>query len=214
VSHAHDERLALCRLFIKVGPDAPTECAGWTARDLAAHLVVRERRPDAALGVLVPPMAGYGERIRTQLRDGTPYARIVEMVAQGAPAWSPFALPGVDSAANLVEYFTHHEDVRRAQPGWEPRELTPAFERTLWNRLAMARLTLRRAPAGVRLHWSAESRPGGPEQVVKRGAPMVTVSGGPAELMLWTLGRTSVARVAFDGDTEAVERLRAASWGI
>lgn len=214
MSHARDERRALCRLLTEVGPDAPTECAGWTTRDLAAHLVVREHRPDAAVGVLVPPLAGYGERIRTRLRDGTPYARVIEMIAEGAPAWSPFALPGVDSAGNFVEYFVHHEDVRRAQPGWEPRDLTPAVERALWNRLRMARLVLRRAPVGVRLHWSAENRPGGPVQVVKRAAPLVTVSGAPAELTLWALGRTTVANVTFDGDAAAVERLRSASWGL
>ena len=36
---------------------------------------------------------------------------------------SPFALPGVDKLLNTTEYVVHHEDVRRAQPGWEPRAL-------------------------------------------------------------------------------------------
>jgi uncharacterized protein (TIGR03083 family) len=44
---ARAERAALCDLFDEVGPDAPTLCAGWTTRDLAAHLVIRERRADA-----------------------------------------------------------------------------------------------------------------------------------------------------------------------
>jgi len=214
VSHARDERLALCRLLTEVGPDAPTECAGWTARDLAAHLVVRERRPDAAIGIVVPAAADYGERIRTKTRDETPYQRLVEMIVQGPPAWSPFALPGADSAGNLVEYFVHHEDVRRARPGWEPRELTPNLVRTLWNRLRMAKLTLRRAPAGIRLHWADHDRPHGPELVVKQDQPMVTVSGGPGELLLWALGRTSVARVELDGEESAIARLAAANWGI
>lgn len=215
MSHVRDERRGLCRLLIEVGPDAPTECAGWTTRDLAAHLVTRERRPDAAISLAVPPLAGYGERIRTRLRDETPYDRLVGLVAIGPPVWSPFAIPGVDAVGNLVEYFVHHEDVRRAQPGWAPRELPPALTRTLWNRLLMmARLTLRSAPAGVRLRWSDADRPDGPEQVVKQGQPMVTVSGGPGELLLWALGRTSVARVTLDGDDAAVDRLRSASWGI
>ena len=38
--------VALCDLFEEVGPDAPTLCGDWTTRDLAAHLVMRERRPD------------------------------------------------------------------------------------------------------------------------------------------------------------------------
>ena len=214
MSHARDERLALCRLLARTGPDAPTECAGWTTRDLAAHLVVRERRPDAAIGIVVPAAADYGERIRTRTRDETPYERLVEMVAAGPPAWSPFAVPGADAAGNLVEYFVHHEDVRRARPGWEPRALAPDLSRALWNRLRMARMVLRRAPVGVRVRWSDADRPDGPEQVVKPGQPMVTVSGGPAELLLWALGRTAVARVELDGDEAAVGELRAATWGI
>ncbi|MHB1139691.1 MAG: maleylpyruvate isomerase N-terminal domain-containing protein, partial [Microthrixaceae bacterium] len=49
VNHARRERAELCELFEIVGPDVATLCEGWTTRDLAAHLVVRERRPDAAL---------------------------------------------------------------------------------------------------------------------------------------------------------------------
>ena len=37
------ERLALCDLFDELGADAPTLLDGWTARDLAAHIVQRER---------------------------------------------------------------------------------------------------------------------------------------------------------------------------
>ena len=52
LNFAQIERQDLCTLFEDLGPDVPTLCEGWTARDLAAHLVVRERRPDAALGIL------------------------------------------------------------------------------------------------------------------------------------------------------------------
>ena len=43
--YAFAERLALADLMAEVGPDAPTLCGGWTTRDLAAHLLLRERRP-------------------------------------------------------------------------------------------------------------------------------------------------------------------------
>lgn len=55
---ARAERLALCDLFEKVGPDAPTLCGTWLTRDLAAHLIVRERRPDLAVGILIPGLGG------------------------------------------------------------------------------------------------------------------------------------------------------------
>ena len=47
---ASRERAALVTTMRAVGPDAPTLCGDWTTRDLAAHLVLRERRPDAAPG--------------------------------------------------------------------------------------------------------------------------------------------------------------------
>ena len=214
MSHARDERLALCRLLVQVGPDAPTKCAGWTTRDLAAHLVMRERRPDAAIGI-AGPLRGYTEGLRVRTRDGTPYQRLVEMLAQGPPVWTPWgAIPGMDANLNLVEFFVHHEDVRRAGPDWHPRDLVPDLERALWSRLRMARLVLRRAPTGVRLRWSAVSRPDGPAQVAHQAEPMVTVAGSPAELTLWALGRTSVARIEYTGDDAAVTRLRSASWSL
>ena len=40
------ERKALADLLAALGPDAPTLCTGWETRDLAAHIVLRERRPD------------------------------------------------------------------------------------------------------------------------------------------------------------------------
>ena len=38
------ERIKLCDLFDELGPSAPTLIEGWTAHDLAAHIVLRERR--------------------------------------------------------------------------------------------------------------------------------------------------------------------------
>ncbi|MGH3682284.1 MAG: maleylpyruvate isomerase family mycothiol-dependent enzyme, partial [Natronosporangium sp.] len=63
-NYARAERLALCDLLTDLGPDQPTLCAGWTTRDLAAHLVARERRPLAAPGLILRPLAGYTERVR------------------------------------------------------------------------------------------------------------------------------------------------------
>ena len=57
MSVASDERAALCDLLDELGPDQPTLCEGWQTRDLAAHLVVREHRLDAAPGILLPAIA-------------------------------------------------------------------------------------------------------------------------------------------------------------
>ena len=46
-SIAAHERMLLCALAQQLGPDEPTLCAGWTVRDLVAHLLVREGSPAA-----------------------------------------------------------------------------------------------------------------------------------------------------------------------
>ena len=64
---AQRERAALVESLREHGPGAPTLCEEWTARDLAAHLVVRERRLDAAPGILVPQLAGYTELEKVEI---------------------------------------------------------------------------------------------------------------------------------------------------
>jgi hypothetical protein len=44
--------------------------------------------------------------------------------------------------------------------------------------------------------------------------PVVTVTGHPAELMMWALGRTGAARVRLDGTADAVRQLGTARRGV
>jgi uncharacterized protein (TIGR03085 family) len=214
VTHARDERTALCDLLTELGPDQPTLCAGWQTGDLAAHLVLREHRPDAGAGVLGGPLAGYTRRVQDRLRARTPFPRLVELIRTGPPRLSMFALPGMDERANLVEYLVHHEDVRRAQPDWQPREISSEVADELWRRLRLARLLLRRAPVGVELVRADARAAGNGDSRVRITArartPVVTVAGTPAELTLWTMGRTGAADVRMDGSDADVAALR--SW--
>ena len=214
MSYSTDERRALCALLDKTGPDAPTLCEGWTTGDLAAHLVLRERRPDAAAGVAGGPLAGYTARVQQRLKDRIPFADLVRMIRSGPPRLSVMALPGVDERANSVEYFVHHEDVRRGAPGWEPRELSRGEADMLWRRLRLARFMLRKAPVGVELaRDDIEDGDGPAYRITARNAtPAVTVVGSPAELTLWVMGRRTAARVRMDGTEAAVSKLAGASW--
>jgi uncharacterized protein (TIGR03085 family) len=209
VSYSREERLALSDELDAAGPDAPTLCTGWQARDLAAHLVLRERRPDAAAGVLGGPLSGHTERVQRRLGQRLTYTQLIQAFRSGPPRLSAFALPGVDEAANTVEYFVHHEDVRRARPGWEPRDIGSGLSDALWRRLKQSRFFLRRAPVGVELARDSGGEDGGAYRVTVRNArPTVTVVGSPAELTMWVMGRTSAANVTFDGTDEAVAALR------
>lgn len=207
MSFSRDERLALADLLERTGPEAPTLCAGWRTLDLAAHLVVREARPDAAAGVLGGPLAGYTDRVRRRYAEKFGYAALLQIFRNGPSRLSPFALPGVDAAVNTVEYFVHHEDVRRAVPGWEPRDLPRELSDTLWQRLKGARLFLHGAPTGVEL--VRDDGPAPLRLTAKNATPLVTVTGTPAELTLWTMGRTTAANVRLDGPEKAVTELRA-----
>ncbi|GMA85080.1 hypothetical protein GCM10025868_03300 [Angustibacter aerolatus] len=147
--YAQSERQALSDTLLAVGPDQPTECEGWLTRDLATHLVVRDRRPDLQAAMLVPPLRERAERGQEALA-GRPWTDLVEDVRSGPPAWSPLRLGPLDEAINTAEFFVHHEDVRRAQPDWAPRELDPDLERALWSATkVVGRLALRTAPVGV-----------------------------------------------------------------
>jgi len=218
VSYSQDERLALCALLDKSGPDEPTLCEGWTTGDLAAHLVLREHRPDAAAGVAGGPLAGYTARVQQRIRQRIPFPDLVRMIRSGPPRLSVMALPGMDERVNAVEFFVHHEDVRRAAGGWEPRALGSGESDMLWARLRMARFMLRKAPVGVELARddvgpAATNTDGASYRLTARNAtPAVTVVGSPAELTLWVMGRRAAARVRMDGIQAAVTKLAEAAW--
>ncbi|MFB4275000.1 MULTISPECIES: TIGR03085 family metal-binding protein [unclassified Nonomuraea] len=209
MTHARGERAALCDLLDRLGPDAPTLCTGWTTYDLAAHLVLRERRPDAMGGIALKPLAGYTASVQNGLKARHPYPELVGLVRKPGGVYG--LLPALDEAVNTLEYFVHHEDVRRAQPSWEPRELTDDFERLIWKRVsAGARLMLRRSPVGVVLHrLGGGVTLGGP-----RGGSRVEVTGRAAELLMFCFGRQRHARVELTGEPEAVSALRAATLGV
>jgi uncharacterized protein (TIGR03085 family) len=207
---SRSERAALCRLLEQVGPSAPTLCAGWTTSDLAAHLVLRERSP-AAVGIVVPPLAPLAKREMQRLQQRHGYAALVALLRSGPPQWSPYALPGVDAAANTVELFVHHEDVRRAAAARTPRPLPSEVEDTLWKRLTrMGWLVARKLPVGLELDRSDVAA----TKRIRSGDPSVAARGLPSELLLFCLGRQAVAEVELAGDPDAVEQLREAPLGL
>ena len=204
---AQRERAALVETMRTVGPDAPTLCGDWTTRDLAAHLVVREGRLDTTPGIAVPFLAGYTEKVRSQVAQSTDWDALLEKIASGPPLYSPFKI--LDPVANMGEMFIHHEDVRRAQTSWEPRPLDDATVKALGRGLSiMARLTLARAPARVSLRT-----PQGKDLVTLGRGREVTVTGEPQELLLFISGRDAV-RLEFEGDAALVEGVRASRRGL
>ncbi len=207
MSAAQRERRALVATLREVGPRAPTLCEGWNTTDLAAHLVVRERRLDATAGIAVPFLAGHTAKVQDKVARSNSWDALVDQVASGPPIYSPFKL--IDPVANLGEMFIHHEDVRRAVDGWEPRELDASTLGQLRRQLGlMSRMMLSRSPA-----WVTLETPAG-EQIARvgRGDP-VTIKGEPPELLLFVSGRDA-ARLAFEGDPQDVAAVKAAPRGL
>jgi uncharacterized protein (TIGR03085 family) len=212
-SPAAIERAELCELFTKVGEHGATLCEGWDAADLAAHLLVRESRPDALVGLVIPPLRGYTGKLEHSAREKMPFAEIVGRLRSG-PSWrTPLGLPVVKDRGNLHEFFIHHEDVRRAQPGWLVRDLSPEETAELWRLVRMMAPMLLRGVSKTRVTLAT---PDGAERHIGRAdAPdQVTVTGPPGELLLYLSGRQPVAEVKVSGPPAGQAKLAAAPLGM
>ncbi len=207
---ARRERAELCDLFLELGPDQPTLCGDWTTRDLAAHLVVRERRPDAAIGIIVSKAAGYTDKVQSGVAESE-WTDLVDTVRSGPPIWSPTRIEKIDELANTVEFFVHLEDVRRAQPTWEPRPLDDDLTATLYGVLAkMAKRLVKSSPVGIVLEPDDDHEP----IIAKRAEPSVTVRGAVGELVMFVYGRQAHSRVELFGDDDSAAAVTSASFGI
>jgi uncharacterized protein (TIGR03085 family) len=126
------------------------------------------------------------------------YEHVVDMVAAGPPL--PMRM--IDEQLNLMEYFVHVEDIRRAQ-GSAPRSLPGALERALFARLRMMlRLSLVRV-RGIQVDVVAAHG----ERASFGSGPVAQLRGSVGELALWVFDRKSVADVDLTGSPDAAARL-------
>jgi uncharacterized protein (TIGR03085 family) len=203
------ERAHLCDLALQLGQDEPTLCGDWTVKDLVVHLLVREGSP-AAIGITVSQLSGLTDFASRRL-SGREFAVLVERLRNGPPAYSPFRVGKVDAIFNTLEYFVHHEDVRRAQPTWQARELSAREQKLLWKQISVGgKRLVRTAEVGVVLERSdTEER-----VVLKPGEPPVVVRGLPSELVLYVFGRRDQADVELVGRAEDVAALSGTDLGV
>lgn len=205
-SPAASERAALLALMSTLGPSAETLCEGWMTHEMAAHLVARERRPQALPGIvfarLHPVTEFYEHRQATRTYD-----ELLGDLQSGPPLWSAARW---SDAGELAEWYVHHEDVRRpADPS--PRVVSPELDAALWTRLAVfGRVnTLRARGLGISI-----TTPDGRARRVRRGPQEVTVHGTPAELTMWLFGRRGAADVRVEGDAGSVQFAQAVPLGL
>ncbi|MDH6247820.1 TIGR03085 family metal-binding protein [Mycobacterium sp. OTB74] len=206
------ERIALCDLFDQLGSDAPTLIEGWTAHDLAAHLVLRERDPIAGPCMVLPgTFERFAERRRARLAASRDFTWLVTRIRSGPPPGF-FRIGWVRSLANVNEFFVHHEDVRRAN-GLGPRvTLTPDFEAALWHNVHRGSRYLSRRLQGIGLEiaWAGTDQ----RVTVRNADPAARLSGSPGELLLYLFGRQEAAEVEVHGSASAVAIIHDTHFGM
>src|SRR5262245_32052878 len=104
MSVTDDERKEMCDLLDELGPDQPTLCGDWTTNDLIVHLLVRERRPDAAAGIVLKPLEGHMDKVTADLAR-QPFGANVDMFRHGPPWWTIWAVPKLGDRLNLFELY-------------------------------------------------------------------------------------------------------------
>ncbi|WKD57491.1 hypothetical protein CAPI_04665 [Corynebacterium capitovis DSM 44611] len=206
MTFAAQERAALGTLLLDVGPDAPTQCEGWTTRDLAIHLFIREHKVPATFGNFVPAFAGTLNK-EVERQKQRPYEDVVRDWSAGPPAF----LKPVDAVMNGGENFIHHEDVRRGDGHPHPREFSQednSLLLTMVKRFSVMALHSSPVPVILTPPHDPPVTAGGKRGVARRGDDVVRVFGMPGELLLWTTGR--VADVRVEGDKPYIDKLRRA----
>lgn len=205
------ERNELCDLLDELGPSVATLLEGWTAHDLAAHIVLRERDLVAGPCLVLPgPFQRFAERRRARLAESKDFTWLVARIRSGPPMGF-FRIEWVRSLANLNELFVHHEDVRRANRRG-PRSLTPAMDAALWRnvRRGSRYLSRRLHASGLEIEWTGT----GERVTVRAGEPTARLSGPPGEILLYVFGRQAAARVEVSGPAEAVSAVRQTHFGM
>jgi len=207
MSLARTERTQLADLLVELGPEQPTLCEGWDTGDLLAHLLIRERRPDAVPGAFLSFAKPWTDKVAAGYLE-QPWPELVELYRAGPPAWNPTRIPKVDAMTNSAEMFIHHEDARRGQPDWQPRELDPQDTAALTAMVdsAVVKVAVRKVGVGL----DAEL-PDGSRIQLRDGEPLAVVAGAPGEILLWSSGR-SACRIELSGDDAAVAAVRAAGF--
>ena len=202
MSLAHSERTALVHLLRELGPWAPTLCEGWSTAALLAHLVLRERKPAAALGILLPALSDRTERLTLEMAED--FEANLRLIESGPPTWNPMRY--LDAIVNGSEMLIHHEDVLRAQSQWKPRVLSFEEQQEAQRILRGAgQLMTRGAKVRVRPDPVGALTPKSGEVVIR---------GDVVDILLRISGRTKNVTVTVLGSAPDLESFEKSRLGI
>lgn len=202
------EREQFAATFLALGPSAPTILPGWDAAALLEHLHLRERAPQLMLAQRLPDPLGRRARSALAQYRETPWEQRVASFRVAPGPLSPIGR--LDALSGQGELLIHHEDLRRAQDGWEPRRAPAVNEEGAWRSVGlMAPLAM-----SVRADVTLVSPLGGRNLRSRRSVGSLRVHGEPLELLLWVSGRDQVARVQVHGEPAALRALQDGRRGL
>ncbi|WP_158600658.1 TIGR03085 family metal-binding protein [Tessaracoccus antarcticus] len=200
---AQRQRAQLLDLFLELGPFAPTLCEGWKTQDLAAHLFIREHKPQAMLGMFSERFAAITSRVQMEALHSHGFVGLIDRLRKPSLMMRP-----LDSLVNGAEYFIHHTDVLRAND--RDQEISPKDEETLRTPIKMfAGKTAR--TYGDRVVIDTND---GKQLEFGQGTRPVHLIGKPSEILLFVSGRTDHANVQLVGEPDAVKKFTEAASGI
>lgn len=216
-----DELVAMLTALTPAQWAAQTLCDGWNAKDLVAHLIVRERNPLAAIGLIFPPFKPIHDRAMDRLATRSP-KELLRALRAGPPWWARIG------QIDLAEDWIHTQDIIRghANEADPTNELTPdSGDEHPFLVVALGRacdrfapFVLRQVPGPFRLMLTDQHlwlrtwlvRPQNQTAIRAANAniaPDVTVTGSIGEVLLYLTGRGPHARVTLTGDPTLIHAL-------
>jgi uncharacterized protein (TIGR03083 family) len=184
--------------------DAPSLCAGWRVREVAAHLALAHSGPAAAVAGMVRARGSFDRMVRdTALRHAAaPTAQLVAEIR--AMVGSRRRAPGISHLEPLLDVLVHGQDIAvpLGRPRPVPVEPAVAAATRVWTTpwpLSTAFHCRRRLRGLELVATDADWRAGTGERV----------EGPVAALLLLLTGRTAAALPRLDGP--GADRLRAAT---
>jgi hypothetical protein len=183
--------------------------APWTTRDIAAHLILRERDHLAGPGLILPgAWSRFAQRRQTALaRRDFPWLTATLRSGPRRASSAPDGCAGWRASTSSSSTTRTCAEPTAAAPGrTSPRWTRPC------GATSGAGAGSSRGGCTARALSSSGRGPARPS--ARRGEPTARIAGPPGEMLLYLFGRQQAAQVEVSGPDAAVQAVRSARFGM